>query len=132
MTAHLLPLSPRQQEKVSAALAAVPRKARTTPLRKWHKLLGLLQSITLAVAGLRGMSTRVKHDLKRAAGRHVKLTVDVYDELNAWRKLVSSLAIRPTHFHELETFSPTWIGTTDVSGSGMGRVCQYPEGQYFV
>ena len=43
--AHLLRLPPRQQEKVSAALAAIPRKACTTSLRKWCKLLGLLRGI---------------------------------------------------------------------------------------
>ena len=39
---HLLRLSPRQQEKVAAALVAIPRKARTTSLCKWWKLLRLM------------------------------------------------------------------------------------------
>ena len=76
---HLLCLPPRQQEKVAAALAAILRKARTTSLRKWRKLLGLLRSITPAVDGSRGVFTRVHHALKRAVGRHVQLTTDVHD-----------------------------------------------------
>ena len=55
--AQLLSLFPRQQEKVAAALAAIPRKACTTSLRKWRKLLGMLRSITLVVSGSRGMFT---------------------------------------------------------------------------
>ena len=54
---HLIRLPPRQQEKVEAVLAAIPRKSRTTSLRKWMKLLGLLRIITLSIAGLRGMFT---------------------------------------------------------------------------
>ena len=46
----------------------------------------------------------MQYDLKRAVGRHVQLTMDVQDELKAWHKLVRSLAISPTHLHELEPF----------------------------
>ena len=55
--AHLLRLPSRQQEKVAAALAAIPRKAHTTSMCKWSKLLGLLRSITTAVTGSRVMFT---------------------------------------------------------------------------
>ena len=54
---HLLRLPPRQQIKVLAALPVISRKARTTSLRKWRKLLGLLCSITPDVAVLRDMFT---------------------------------------------------------------------------
>ena len=117
---------------MTAALVAILRKAHTTSLRKRCKLLGLLLSITQDVAGSRGMFTQVQHELKRSAGRHVQLTTDVHDDLKAWRKLVRSLASRPAHLRKLEPFPPTWIGTNNASGSGMGGVCQYLEGQYFV
>ena len=74
----------------------------------------------------------MQHALKRAAGRHVPLTRDVHNELEACRKLVRSLANRPTHLRKLEPFAPSWIGTNDALGSGMGEVFQDPEGQYFV
>ena len=78
------------------------------------------------------MFTRFQHALKRVFGRHVHLTADVHDDLEAWRKLVRSLSRSPTHLRKLQPFSPTWIGTTNTPGSGMGGVCQDPEGQYFV
>ena len=130
--AHLLCLTPRRKEKVEAALAAIPRKAHSTSLRKWRKLLGLLRSITPAVARSRGMFTRVQHALKRVTRRHVQLTAYVQDDMEAWRKLFRSLSSRTTHLHKLQPFSPTWIGTTNALGSGMGGVCQDQEGQYFV
>ena len=132
---------PRRHEKVEAAFEAIHRKARTTSLRKWCKwckgcmwrnLLGLLHSTTPVIYGSRGMFTRVQHALKRVEGRHVQLTTDVHDELEDWRELICSLGSSPTHLRELEPFTPTWIGTTDAPGSGMGGVCRDPEGQYFV
>ena len=77
--AHLIRLPPIQQDRVAAALAANPRKAHSTSLWKWRKILGLLRIITLAVTGLRGMFARVQHDLKRETGRHVQITADVQD-----------------------------------------------------
>ena len=99
---------------MAVALAGIPRKAVTISLCKWRKLLGLLRSITPAVAGSRSIFTQVQHALKRAAGGHVYLTTDVHDVLKAWRELVCSLAIRPTHIRKLEPFSSTWFGTTNA------------------
>ena len=78
------------------------------------------------------MFTRVQHALKRVTGRNVQLTADVHDDLEAWSKLVHSLARCPTHLRKLQPFSPACIRTTNASGSRMGGVCQDPEGQYFV
>ena len=130
--AHLIRLPPTQRDEVAAALVDIPWEARTTSLRKWRKLLGLLRNITPAVNVSRGMFTQVQHALKRAAGRHVKITTDVHDKLEAWRELVCSLANRSTHLRKLEPFALSWIITTDASGSRMGGVFQYPEEQYFV
>ena len=71
-----------------AALAAIPRKARTTSLRKWRKVMGMLRIITPVVYVSRGMFTRVQYDLKRVEGRQVQLTTDVHNKLKAWRELV--------------------------------------------
>ena len=110
MFSHLLRLPPRQQEKVEAALAAITRKAHSTSLPKWRKLLGLLLSITLAVSGSRGMFTQVQHTLKRATGRHVQLISDVQNDLKAWCKLVCSLASQPTHLRKLQPSPPHGLG----------------------
>ena len=87
-------------------LAAIPRKALTASLHKCHKLLGLMRRISLTVDGSRGVFTRVQHALKISAGRHIQCTTDMKNELEAWSKLVRSLASRPTHLRELETPPP--------------------------
>ena len=97
MIAHLLRLPPRRKEKVVTSLAAIPRKAHSKSLSKWRKLLGILRSITLAVAGSMGIFTLVQHAHKRSTWRHVQLTSEVHYELEAWCELVRSLASRPTH-----------------------------------
>ena len=101
--AHLLRLPPTRQEKVAAALVAITQEARTTYLRKWRKILGQIQSITPAISGSRVLFSRVQYSLKRSVGRHVQLTSDVHDELEAWPELVRSLANSPTHLCKLET-----------------------------
>ena len=117
MFSHLLRLPPRQQEKVEAALAAITRKAHSTSLPKWRKLLGLLRrllgllfGITPAVSRSRGMFTQVQHTLKRETRRHAQLTADVKNELEAWRKLVCSLASQPTHLRKLQPSPPHGLG----------------------
>ena len=108
---------------MTAALAAIPGKLRTTSRCKCSNILWLLRSITLTIAGLKVVFTRVQHALKREAGRHVQLTADMHDDLNAWRELVRSLSSRPTHLRKLAPFAPTCIGTTDALGSGMEGEC---------
>ena len=66
--AHLLCPPPTRRYKVAADLAAIPRVARTTSLLKWRKLLGIIQSITPAVSGSKGMFTRVQHAPKTSGG----------------------------------------------------------------
>ena len=54
---HLLHPPSRQQAKLEAALAAIPRTSHTTLLHKCRNLLGLLNRITPDVARSRGMFT---------------------------------------------------------------------------
>ena len=45
---------------------------------------------------------------------------------------MQELSDRLTHLCDIDRFPPTWEGTTDASGTGMGGVCKDPEGQWFV
>ena len=132
MISHLLLIPPKLQEKVVATLASITREAHSNSLCKWRNVMRMLISITPDVSGLRGIFTWVQHALKTATGRHVQFTADVNNDPEAWRKLVRSLARRPTQLLKLQPFSPTWIRTTNASRSGMGGVLQDPEGHYFV
>ena len=115
-----------------AALAAIPAAAHHISLRKWRQLLGLLRSITLAVAGAHGKFTRLQHALRQARGRRVPISTEVQDKLSVWNQLVKELPNRPMHLHKLDPFPLTWEGATYTSGTGMGGACKEPEGQWFV
>ena len=78
------------------------------------------------------MFTRMQHALTIYARRHVHLIAEMYDELEAWCNIISSLDRRPTHLRKLRPFNSDWMGMTDASGSGMGEFYQDTEGQYFV
>ena len=80
---HMLRLPSTWQEEVAAALVAIPPEARTTSLRKWRNILVLLRSITPFISGSRVIFTQVQYALKRAAERHIQLTTNLQDELEA-------------------------------------------------
>ena len=70
---HHLRLTPKRKSKVRVALDAIPAAAHQVSLRKWGHLLGLLCSITPAVAGAQGMFTRLQHALRQARSRQVQI-----------------------------------------------------------
>ena len=115
-----------------APLDAFPTAVYQVFFCKWKNLLGLLRSITPAVAGAHGMFTRLKHALRQVCGRWVHLSPAVQDNLSVWSQCVQELVDRPTCLHDIYPFSPTWEGATDASETGMGGVCQDPGGQSFV
>ena len=78
------------------------------------------------------MFTCLQHTLKTAKGHRIKLSMSVHEELTVWRHLVASLAARPMHLREIRPHPPTWIGATDASLTGMGRVCHSPSGEWHV
>ena len=122
---------PKQEIKVHGIICN-PCHGAPGLFHKWRNLLGLLRSLKTAVAGAHGMFTRLHHALKQARGRWVHLSPAFQDELITWRQLVQELLAHPTHLIELNRSPPTWEGATDASGSGMGGVCQDPDGQWFV
>ena len=94
---HHLRLTTKRPRKVRRALDEIPAAAHQVSLRKWWHLLGLLCSVTPAVARLQGMFTRLHNALQQARVRRVQLFPTVHDELSAWRQLVQEVAARPTH-----------------------------------
>ena len=81
--AQFICLPPKHHSKVHAFLEATPQATHNTLLRKRRKLLGMLCSITPAVYRGQGVFIFVQHALTKASCRHVHLTSDVHDELNA-------------------------------------------------
>jgi hypothetical protein len=120
-----LNLTPRRSERLRALLYDdFPRGRKRAKIRDWHKLLGELRSMTLALPGSRGLFSLLQDTFRSAtnADKRVALTNNVHNILDDFRDLYTQLHDRPTRLQELAPLSPTIHGNHDASGYGMGGV----------
>ena len=78
------------------------------------------------------MFTRLQHPLRTAKVCRMNLSTPVHVELTLWRHMVASLAAIPTHLREIRLPTPTWIGATDASLTGMCGVCYSPSREWHI
>jgi hypothetical protein len=97
-----------------------PRKRLSTA--KWHRLLGELRSMSVALPGTRGLFSVLQHALSKGDAKRVRLTPQVYDTAADFTALVQSLGARPTRIPELVPTLPIAVGASDACGRGMGGV----------
>ena len=89
-----------RREKIEKLLALFPRSKRRTTSKRWYKLLGVLRSIVKVIPGGMGLFCNLQLALLQHVGR-IPLTPAVHDELDDWRRLLASVAARPTHLLEV-------------------------------
>ena len=118
--AMTIALPPHRQDRLLHLLRAVLRRKRTS-VAEWHKLLGELRSMSLAIPGSEGCFSFLQNALKPAAKR-IKITSAVRDQLQDFLWLATSVVSRPTHLAEVVPTPETYQGTVDASGAGMGGV----------
>ena len=118
--AMTIALPPHRKERLMAILDAVLHRKRVS-VQTWHKLLGELRSMSLAVSGSDGCFSFLQHALKPLAKR-IKITAPVRHQLLDFRWLADNVSSRPTHLAEIVPTPPTYFGTVDASGRGMGGV----------
>ena len=80
-------LPPRRKQRLHDLLAEHPRSRRRASAKNWHKLLGELRSMSLAVPGVAGAFSI----LQEALADRVKLTAAVHDQLDDIRWLANDL-----------------------------------------
>jgi hypothetical protein len=119
---HTIELPPRRRARLHSILAELPRTQRRTSGKKWHKVMGELRSMELAVPGLRGMFSLLQEAFRHAAGGRIPLTDEVHDALDDIRHLATDLTERPTHLREIIPQAPTITGACDAAKAGMGGV----------
>ena len=125
--ASTLELPPHRRERFFELLAEIPSSQKRVSLKKWHRVLGELRSMTIALPGARGLFSHIQAALKTADAKgRIRVTRHVHATLDDFRWLANSLDSRPTRLQELATTSPETLGTTDASGRGMGGVVLEP------
>ncbi len=100
---HTLNLPAHRVERLHEILASVPRTRRRIATKMWHKVLGELRSMTLALPGSRGLFSTLQTAFRQPTdeGKRLRLNDSVHDFLDDFRWIAASLARRPTRFAEI-------------------------------
>ena len=117
-----LTLPPRRLTRLKELLDSIPPTRKRLSVDTWHRLLGELRSMSLALPGSRGLFSHLQQALHTRVGTRLRLTEAFHRALDDFRWIHSQLAVRPTRLYELVPTAPTLIGTHDASGSGAGGV----------
>ena len=115
-------LPPHREERLWEILNSIPRDQKRTSVKKWHKILGELRSMSVALPGSRNMFGRLQNALSLKEKGRVSLKKGVHQALDDFRWLASDLSSRPTRIPELVPLSPIAEGHHDASGAGAGGV----------
>jgi hypothetical protein len=121
-SAMTITLPPRRLARLQELLDSIPPTRKRLSVDTWHKLLGELRSMSLALPGSRGLFSHLQQALRTRKGTRLRLTPAFHRALDDFRWIHSQLAARPTRLYELVPTAPTLHGTHDASGSGAGGV----------
>jgi hypothetical protein len=69
---HTIELPPRRRAQLHAILAELPRTQRRASAKKWHKVMGELRSMELAVPGLHGMFSVLQEAFRHSDGGRIR------------------------------------------------------------
>ena len=119
MTIHL---PARQVERLAEILASIPASQKRTSIKKWHKVLGELRSMSLALPGSRHLFSHMQQALSMKVGGRVSITRDIHQALEDFRWLFNDISSRPTRLAELIPLAAAAEGHHDASGRGAGGI----------
>ena len=96
------------------------RKRRRVSTKEWHKSLGELRSMILAIPGGRGLFSTLQTGFTQSDTHRIRLNKPMQDALSDFHHLALDLGSRPTRLGEIVPDLPVAVGTADASGRGMG------------
>jgi hypothetical protein len=120
--AMTLELPPHRRLRLQEILAEIPPSQRRTSVRKWHKLLGELRSMSVALPGSRGLFSQLQLALKDSDKGRLRLDNGVHDALADFKWISENLSARTTRLYELVELPPVGNGATDSCKRCMGGV----------
>ena len=115
-------LPPHRQERLGEILASIPSNQKRISIKKWHKILGELRSMAIALPGARNMFSAMQNALTKAPKHRVALKKGVHQALADFQWMYEDIAARPTRIAELVPLLPSALGYHDASGLGAGGV----------
>ena len=115
-------LPPHRVERLAEILSSIPVTQKRTSVRKWHKVLGELRSMSLALPGARHLFSHMQHAMSSKLKGRVALNKGVHGALEDFRWMLKDIESRPTRIAELVPLLPSAEGHHDASGLGAGGV----------
>jgi hypothetical protein len=102
------------------------RGAKRVSVKTWHKLLGELRSMVLAIPGGRGLFSVLQTGFKHSDRHRIRIDCHLRAQLDDFEALVHDLHSRPTRLAEIVPDIPSGIGACDAAAAGMGGVWFIP------
>ena len=126
--AGTIELPPHRVARLNEILASITPSTKVIATKQWHKVLGELCSMAIALPGARGLFSLLQEAFrhKERDRPRLRLTRDVHHILDDFRALALDIANRPTRIAELVPHYPSVIGACDAAGTGMGGVFFVP------
>jgi hypothetical protein len=100
-------------------LDSIPPTQTQTSVKKWHKILGELCSMSLALPGAHNIFSSMQNALSNKSGSCVNLNKGVHHALEDFWWMHDNIASHPTRNAELVALDPVAEGHHDASGSGV-------------
>ena len=120
--AMTLTLPESRAARLKELLDDIPPNQKRVSEEKWHKALGELRSMAIALPGASGLFSLLQEAFRHKKQSRIRLSQGVHDALADFRWLQADLTTRPTRLYELVPVEPTLVGSHDASGFGAGGV----------
>ena len=122
-TTMTIELPPHRQERLGEILASIPLSQKRLSVKKWHKVLGELRSMSLALPGARNLFSTLQKALSLANNKcRIALNKGVHNTINDFRWLYHDICNRKTRIAEVVPLNPCALGYHDAAGPGAGGV----------
>jgi hypothetical protein len=127
-----LELPAHRVDRLQQILDSILPSQKRVSVQKWHKVLGELRSMSLALPSTRGLFSVLQEALRHQISDGKRLRRPVHDFLDDFRWLTKEVGSRPTSIDEIVAQPPATFGATHASGLGMGGVFFLPGGRPYL
>lgn len=107
-------------ERLAEILASIPKSQKRISIRKWHKVLGELRSMSLALPGAKHLFSHMQHALLQQQGGRLSLKKGVHAAISDFKWILRDIETRPTRIAEIVPLLASAVGHHDASGKGAG------------
>ena len=115
-------LPPHRVARLQEILDSVPPSQKRISVKKWHKVLGELRSMSLALPGAKHLFSHMQEALSHRKGHRIALKKGVHAAIKDFQWLANNIASRPTRIPEIIPLLPSVLGDHDASKDGAGGI----------